>query len=94
MGYFESTSVMLIIDRGKAPKRGNYGQEEDVYVVEDLKELENLKVWVCCPVCGEKLFAGKSFENVTIKCHCGTFVEVSARHMKIRINVESIKLKA
>lgn len=62
--------------------------------MENLKELENLKVWVCCPVCGDKLFAGKSFEDVSIKCHCGTFLEANARHMKIVINVESFKLKA
>ena len=62
--------------------------------MEDLKELENLKVWVCCPVCGDKLFAGKSFEDVSIKCRCGSFIEANARHMKIVINVESIKLKA
>ena len=62
--------------------------------MEDLKELENLKVWVCCPVCGDKLFSGKSFEAIRIKCRCGTFIEVNARHMKIMINVESVKLRA
>ena len=62
--------------------------------MEDLKELENLKVWVCCPVCGDKLFAGKSFEDISIKCPCGAIVKAEAKHLQILINVESLKLRS
>lgn len=69
---------------------GNIENEEVVHDVEAVKET---KVWVCCPVCGNKLFMGKSFEAINIKCHCGTFIEANARHLKLMINVESLKLK-
>ena len=65
--------------------------EEARYEVEDVKDM---KVWVCCPVCGDKLFTGKSFEDINIKCGCcGSFIEAHAKHLNMVINVASLRLK-
>ena len=69
---------------------GEYDNEEVVYGVETVKDI---KVWICCPVCGNKLFTGKSFEEISIKCPCGAIVEADARHCKISINLERLKFK-
>ena len=55
--------------------------------------MKDISVWICCPVCGNKLFAGKSFEEISIKCHCGAIVKADAMHCKITINIERLKLK-
>ena len=70
---------------------GENGNEEVVYGVETVKDI---KVWICCPVCGNKLFTGKSFEDISIKCPCGAIVKAEAKHLQILINVESLKLRS
>ena len=67
---------------------GKMVNEEVVYGVETVKDI---KVWICCPVCGNKLFTGKSFEDISIKCPCGAIVKAEARHLQVMINVESVK---
>ena len=69
---------------------GKMVNEEVVYGVETVKDI---KVWICCPVCGNKLFTGKSFEDISIKCPCGAIVKAEARHLQVMINVESVKLR-
>ena len=66
---------------------GEYDNEEVVSGVETVKDIS---VWICCPLCGNKLFTGKSFEEISIKCPCGAIVKADARHCKISINLDNM----
>ena len=85
MGYTAIISVMLFIDGARLHIEENMVTEEDVYVVEKVK---NKRCKVFCPHCGHKLFRASRFDLEMDCPNCGSSLELEREDFSIRISLE------